>query len=351
MEASLLTVRPEQAAHDGGVLAPQLTPLSRSGLAEPSDHEHHGRPPVPAEDHRGRRAPAQLQPLPQHRRIEVQTPLLDLQGADPPVSGPVPQRLLGVRDGPPAPRRRSRTGSGARRRRSGTRCRGAAAGRPGRRPAGRCHRPGSPHRRARTAPSRPGPPTAPAAPGSTTSRSSGSSSATRASGSDPGPDHRPTSTVSPRSLTHSASTPAGISPVRQPRPELHPGRPATGQQRLDERPRWAQVLHPPAPTPAGPAGRVGERRDARRPSSDGRQLDRVADQHLGPVAEVGLGDRRRSRDRRPRRPPRARRPAGPVRRRRCRSPDRPPGVRRRRRSGPRGGRRPPLGWLVPVRPG
>ena len=126
--------------------------------------------------------------------------------------------------------------------------------------------------------------------GSTTSRSSGSSSATRVPGSRPRPGPQPDlDGVAP--LAHPLRLDHGRDhPVRQPWPELHSGGPVTGQQRLDERPRWAQVLHPPAPSPAGPAGRVGERRDARTAQQRGGQLDRVPDQHLGPVAEIGLGD-------------------------------------------------------------
>ena len=128
--------------------------------------------------------------------------------------------------------------------------------------------------------------------------------------------------------------------MRHARPELDPGRPATVQQPLDEGPRRAQVLHPPAPP--RPVRRAGSANAA----TPGRQqspatCSRVADEHLGPVAEVGLPRRRPSRDRAPRPPPPARRQQG----QRVGADAAPqidhPAYARRRRTGPRGGRRPP----------
>ena len=79
-------------------------------------------------------------------------------------------------------------------------------------------------------------------------------------------------------------------PVGQAGTELDAGHPVSIQQGRHERPGRAQVLHPPAAAATGPAGRISERPDAR--SEQRRsQLDGVADQHLGPIPEVRLGDR------------------------------------------------------------
>ncbi len=75
--------------------------------------------------------------------------------------------------------------------------------------------------------------------------------------------------------------------VRQAGAELDAGDPV-GQQRLDERPGRAEVLHPPAPSGRRPPGRVAEHRGGR--VGWWQQRDRVADRHLD--AQVGAGQDR-----------------------------------------------------------
>ena len=187
-------------------------------------------------------------------------------------------------------------------------------------------------------------------------RWSGQTSAFHRPAEAAGPDHRPTSTTSPRWETHSASQPDGTKRVRQRRAELDPDGAIRAGEVEHRGQGGREVRHPPDPVTVAPPGRVGKDPVGRAQAGDGvgsgltANLDRPRRAVPRPATGWPELPRRLWRRRRPPRRPRpARRNARRIGTDTAAQIDHPvdPG---RDETGPRADQLPRAGWPAPTRP-